>query len=131
MKTIFLDFDGVLNSREHFSSIDESNPPNREELAAIRKIHDQYANRYTKSMIAHDLRSLSRELVQRVEKMVKLSGASVVISSSWRFGHSTMALQGILSYHGFTGPILGSTPVGILALQVAPRPYGGTKFKPG
>jgi len=113
MKVVFLDFDGVLNSRGHFLGVDETIPPSAAELQTIRRIQDEYGNRWTRGMIAHDLRSLNSEMVKRVQWLVEKTDASVVISSSWRHGHSIPAMQGLLAYHGFTGPILDVTPISV------------------
>jgi len=49
--------------------------------------------------------------VERLNAIVRRSGAKVVISSSWRVLHTIDELRAILEKAGFNGEIIGSTPV--------------------
>jgi len=77
---VFLDFDGVLNCQVFY----EKNKDKR----------------------AKDLYTERIEMLNEFCKDVK---AKVVISSSWRIGHSTRELQGILDKHGANFEVIGKT----------------------
>jgi len=87
MKIIFLDFDGVLNS---FSSS-----------------HD--TNRSCTGLEA-EAQELNPDLVRLLNKIIRITGAKVVISSSWRYGKKKEELIKILEYRKFKGEIIGLTP---------------------
>lgn len=89
MKIIFLDFDGVLNSADHFDRI----------LGVIKKNPDY-----------DPIRQIDPEAVKRLSRIVEETGAKVVISSTWRYGHTLTELREILGKFGFTGQIVGATP---------------------
>jgi hypothetical protein len=88
MKVIFLDFDGVLNSRDWCQR--------NEHLLA------------NQSLLMH--RDLDREAVGRVNRIVEATGAVVVVSSTWRLLNPLPVLKNILAAHGFTGEVLDVTP---------------------
>ncbi len=69
MKLIFLDFDGVLNSRKWFNSL-------------------QGRDKDDKLVLVETDDHLDPEAVELINKLVEQSGAQVVISSSWRILHS-------------------------------------------
>lgn len=83
-KIIFLDIDGVLNSRTYFNSRKQ-----------IRDIAD----------------NLDPVAIGYLNQLIKDTGAYVVISSTWRMHHSKEELIELLSSRGFKGVIIGCTPV--------------------
>lgn len=96
---IFLDFDGVLNHDEFFSQ--------------------QTAQRWEAG------ESFDKACVSRLNKLITVMGAVVVISSSWRHGRSLKDLQEILEAHGFVGTLIGKTPEYVLNEdKLSKRHYG-------
>jgi hypothetical protein len=84
MRIIFLDFDGVLNSRRFFAT----RPPD-----------------------GADDEALDPTAVARVNRIVERTGARVVVSSSWRLSDPVERIVAILRQHGFAGEVVGTTPV--------------------
>ena len=84
-KLLFLDFDGVINSHEFMQS-------NRcgEEVGGVVGIDP--------------------EAVERVNRIIKETGAEVVVSSTWRIRRTRTQLCDILVAHGFKGIVRGMTP---------------------
>ena len=91
MKIIFLDIDGVLNGQEFMESIDFSDNTFPEQ-------------EFWSTQIDPDAVKILNELIQK-------SSAKVVISSSWRLGHSPEEMAEILETKGFVGEVIGETPV--------------------
>lgn len=85
MKIIFLDFDGVLNSYAYFKSRD------------------------LEKDVSEDANALDPKAVARLNRLVEATGASVVISSSWRHGRSLDRLAYMLALRGFVGPVIDKT----------------------
>jgi len=77
---LFLDFDGVLNSR-----------------------------RFYVARPSHEFK-LDPVAVERVNRLLERTGAKVVVSSVWRIGRSIEALQAVLEEYGFRGKVIGRTP---------------------
>jgi hypothetical protein len=95
---VFLDFDGVMNSKMWFET-------HHEELKDL-----PFLERASKE--------LDPQLVARVKRIVDDADAEVVISSSWRILHSAEQLGDILTECGwFMPPIIGVTP------RAIPGPY--------
>lgn len=90
-KIIFLDFDGVLNSRDYFIF--------RHYIWKIKKF-------FGADNLAHYRRSheLSRIYVRRLNKIIKKTDAYIVVSSVWRLGHTIEELREILVEKGFKYP---------------------------
>jgi len=86
MKIIFLDFDGVLNSVEYMMF-------NKEE----------WNSGDSAGMVDPDAVALLNKLIEK-------TGAKVVVSSTWRLGHTAEELFEILKRKGFTGEVIGRTP---------------------
>jgi hypothetical protein len=84
VKVIFLDFDGCLNSAAYLKS-----RPEDERVGVI---------------------GLDRAAVARLNRLVHATGASIVVSSTWRHGRSVAQLAKILCEVGFEGYVLGATP---------------------
>lgn len=85
MKVIFLDIDGVLNSRH----------------TPLKKCFKGFEE---------DERTDPR-CVQLLNTVVERTQAKIVISSAWRIQHSAEELQAYFKHCGFTGEIIGVTPV--------------------
>lgn len=82
MKILFLDFDGVLNSKLF------------------------YDRRPSKAV------ELDREAVEMLNELTRPGGpveAKVVVSSTWRIGKTREELQAILDEYGFKGEVIGKT----------------------
>ena len=86
-RTLALDMDGVVNSAIWF-----------EKMAC-----DALSRRPISHMI-------DPECVARLNTILELSGADVVISSSWRILHTVAEIDSALKEKGFTGNIIGATP---------------------
>ena len=82
MKIIFLDFDGVLNS-----------------------------SAYLQRMGPKSWGTLDQTAVERLNKLIAKTNAQVVISSSWRYGHTVDQLRFILREAGFAGRVIDMTPM--------------------
>jgi hypothetical protein len=85
LSIVFLDFDGVLNS-------------------------NAYLTRLLARGSEHEADTLDPIQVERLNKIVEATGASVVISSSWRHGRTTARLRNLLERQGFRGRVIGKTP---------------------
>lgn len=86
MRIVFLDFDGVLNSR-----------------ALVERAPAPYA-------IGLDL--LAEEAVARVERLCVESGAGIVVCSTWRLTFDRAALEALLRAKGLrTASVLDVTPM--------------------
>lgn len=80
-KVLFLDFDGVLNSRLFFQT---------------RKLEDAWS----------EVEDIDRSAVERLNAIIAATGAYVVVSSSWRHGRTTEQLAGLLQARGFRGVVI-------------------------
>jgi hypothetical protein len=90
MKILFLDFDGVLNSQAFWEWCHAAGKTPRE----------------TSDM-------LDPEAIKQLNRIVKTTGAHIVVSSSWRlFGDTNTPekLQAVLRLHGYEGSVLDITP---------------------
>jgi hypothetical protein len=87
MRVIFLDIDGVLNSLNYEREI-QNHPATS----------DDYYNW-----------NMDQRAVRRLNRIVEKTGAVVVVSSAWRTDMGSVYNH--LEAHGFTGKIVGSTPV--------------------
>jgi len=86
-RTLALDLDGVVNSAVWFEKMDC-------DALSRRPIHHM----------------IDPDCVERLNRLLEISGADVVISSSWRIPHSVEAIDAALTYKGFRGNIIGATP---------------------
>ncbi len=92
MRVLFLDFDGVLNSRSWF----ERN------IQAIQE---------STTLLQRGEQELDPELVRRVSDLVVETNARVVISSTWRRLHSLEAINTMLVAAGWQAPpAISTTP---------------------
>jgi hypothetical protein len=85
VKVIFLDFDGVVVCRE--------------KIYGRLEDHNKWA------------RNAQPEPVQQLNRIIRETGAKVVVSSTWRMHHDIPELDGTLRRSGFEGEIIGTTPV--------------------
>jgi len=88
MKLIFLDFDGVVNTRLYDSR----------KLGIIRYFHpeDEAVN--------------NKNAIGFLNLLVKETDAKVVVSSTWRLGETVETLAEWLYNSGFEGEVIGKTP---------------------
>lgn len=86
MNIIFLDIDGVLNS------------------------NDWYKRRGEATTLPHPLDDIDPECVKHLNKIIEETEAKVVVSSTWRLGHTIEGLQNILEKIDFKGELVGVTP---------------------
>ena len=86
MKIIFLDFDGVLNSLEYARKTIQVGDP----------------------CTTYDLDPVAGA---RLKKLVDLSGAKIVVSSTWRITRSLEGLRSCLgAFHMWPSDVIGVTP---------------------
>ncbi len=97
MNLIFLDFDGVMNSDKYFAGPIFKNETKDMDWDEIM-------------LIAHHTH-LDRDAIQLVNQLVVRSGASVVVSSTWRQHYSIDELNKMLADRGATFNIIAATPV--------------------
>lgn len=83
---IFLDIDGVLNS------------------------HDWWNRREGEPKELMGLYDLDPLACQRLQDICKVTGASLVISSTWRIYHPLDTLRELFKQRGLTAPVIGRTP---------------------
>lgn len=94
-RILFLDIDGVLNSHDWWQRRDNSlrklNPKTREEEAELE---------------------LDPEAIERLNRVTELTGAVIVVSSTWRTGGAKKwsNAQAMLVYRGLRGEIVDKTP---------------------
>lgn len=89
MKIIFLDIDGVLNHNLFYKN--------------------SFERRYEEGAIPHPYSEIDPECVSYLNDLCSRTGVKIVISSTWR--HSGLEYcKDVLTYHGFTGEIIGITP---------------------
>ena len=91
MKIIFLDFDGVLNSENWM-------------VSRFKKFdNDDIATQYP-------FYEIDPDAVENLNRIIELTGAKVVVSSTWRHGRNPEELSNILKFHNFKGEIIDVTP---------------------
>ena len=83
---VFLDFDGVLNSDRWF------------EEPGVR------------SMAFNTMAALDPQAVARLSRITEITGAQVVITSSWRQNDHWQTLGELLKELGFAGRVIGALP---------------------
>jgi len=84
---VFLDVDGVLNSIEW-----------------QHELHEQGKRR---DMHPDDL--INPEMMERLNRIVEVGKADVVVSSAWRTARRVEQLQALFERHGFRGKVVGKT----------------------
>ena len=105
MRVIFLDIDGVCNSEAYVRKLEErhrqlghADPtrPKRDTTCDCFKLYHQ----------------IDRAAVARLNRLVEVTDAKIVISSSWRKLFDPPELHRILTEHGLVAEIIGETPDG-------------------
>lgn len=91
MKVLFLDIDGVLNSREWYLF-------NKDEIALESGL-----------MYRHQ-EELDPKACALVEELCVEFNLAIVISSTWRRLHSLSEIQKMFATRGLSAPIIGATP---------------------
>lgn len=107
MRFIFLDFDGVLNSHDWLKR-----RPSKIEWAAQMDISPE---EFTHNHVEWALRSIDPDAVLALNRLVTMTGARVVVSSTWRTMYPLPKLNRMLRYLGFEHLLLGTTPEGMSA----------------
>jgi hypothetical protein len=88
---VFLDIDGVLNSKQWYAH----NAYSREDISSTeRKLWEH---------------SIDPNCVQRLNRILQQTGAVVIVSSSWRKTHALSEIVSILESRGFRGEVEGAT----------------------
>jgi hypothetical protein len=91
---IFLDFDGVItHAGSHKGWYDAPPEVNANRTTTQRKWYD-----------------LDRDCIKLHNRLIALTDAKVVISSTWRCSHATKHLENHMKSFGFTGEVIGATP---------------------
>jgi hypothetical protein len=99
MKILFLDIDGVLNSRETILENHEKRKTGKLDvpISACNCGSDTCWPHHT--------------LVGRLNEIISKTGAMVVMSSSWRIGKMVVELRELCRAFGMNGTLLDKTPV--------------------
>ena len=88
---VFLDFDGVLNSWTWLGSQGVREPTK--------------ASHEVRARVGFDPKT-----IRRLNKLLKRTSSSIVVSSAWRKRLSVDGLQDLLSSQGLRGEVIGRTP---------------------
>lgn len=100
---LFLDFDGVLNSKSYLRAWLKKN------RSVLTRFHTDPTTPPEK-LFAFEASKIDRVAVRRVNRIIKATGAHVVVCSSWRHYHPLPRLRQMLRARGFVGKIIGVTP---------------------
>jgi hypothetical protein len=90
VKIVFLDFDGVLNHRAW--------------------LREHWLRECPGEVIVSGKLALDPAAIQRVNRILRKTGARVVVSSAWRLLHSLDELRELLALRGFHGQVIDATP---------------------
>jgi hypothetical protein len=113
MRILFLDIDGVLN-HDVDAEVDHG---------LLLRVHGQMRH-FRRDDVKKRLKWLLPEAVARVNRILDVSGAKLVISSTWREHNTRDELQMLLEARGLTHKIFGMTPV-------LPKPAPGKEVERG
>lgn len=116
MKIIFLDVDGVLNSIA-WMRVMPRGEVTQAERDAVSPFAAEPGPEEPPDRHARNARWFDPRAVACLNRLVAESGADVVISSTWRIGHSLAEIDTALRFRGFQGRVIGATPF----LQGEPR----------
>lgn len=86
IKIIFLDIDGVLNHELFYK-----------------------ANRHVTEDVPYPASNIDPVSIKKLNRLIRRTGAKIVITSTWRLGRTIMELQDILESRGFEGEIIDKT----------------------
>src|SRR5271165_7474359 len=92
MRIIFLDFDGVLNSKPFLKA-------------------------QSKAKVYSETGALDPSAVAKINRLIAATDARIVVSSSWRHGYTTMQLQSLLDQVSLQGIVIGRTPIWLTASE--------------
>lgn len=101
-RLIFLDVDGVLNSRDWLER-----RPTKDEFAAEHGVSPEV---YDHDRLIWSLRSVDPLAVARINRIVSACDARIVLSSSWRTMWALTRMNWILRRRGLSCDLLGATP---------------------
>ena len=90
-KVVFLDIDGVLNSRVFFME-------KSAKAGGIWYAKDDYI-----------VAQFDHEAVTRLNQILEVTDAKIVVSSTWRLNHSVRGLQRIFKAVNIIGEVIGKT----------------------
>src|ERR1035438_6509487 len=90
---VFLDIDGVLNSKQWYAH-DAASHEGISPSSSARRLWE---------------RSIDPDCVQRLNRILQQTGAVVIVSSSWRKKHALSEIFRILESRGFRGEFAGAT----------------------
>jgi len=96
---IFLDVDGVLNSERFLLKLEAQH-------------HAQGHTRETECGCLKLRHQLDRDAIARLNRIVAVTGAKIVVSSTWRKLFDLSELLQIFVAHGLLAEIVGATPEG-------------------
>jgi len=101
MKIIFLDIDGVLNFQSHYEALQTTK---KELKKAVKSEKLQRFEYYSES--------INFDALKRIELLCEKTGASIVISSTWRKSMNPEQLNEVFRYCGLEKdlPIIDVTP---------------------
>jgi hypothetical protein len=103
LKLLFLDFDGVVNSKKWLER-----RPGKEDFSHL----GLHPGDYDYEQQIWGLHSIDPEAVELLNKIVDGANCRVVISSSWRLIYPLTKLEWMLRCRGYKHRLLGATPYG-------------------
>ena len=118
MKVIFLDVDGVINMTKNSVKNSSEFKKQRRELKSkmfykkfvtdgdsFKEIELGIKDGYIEPLDSPDFSA-----IKNLNKLIKITGAKVVVSSCWRIGNSIKGLQDTLSFDGVECDVIDMTP---------------------
>ena len=91
MKVLFLDIDGVLNSRAYWSRVGDS-------------ITDA-------EFVTRSPRLLDPDAIARLNRLLRVTRADIVVASTWRLRETIQTMQQLIDAAGIIGRVIGLTPL--------------------
>lgn len=101
---LFLDVDGVLNTKAYHETLEDPRPP------------------WTMDDPTEDdwLKMIDADAVARLNQIVEATGCQIILSSTWRIGYGPAPrMQELLKSLGFEGTFVGVTP----------QTFGGSRLR--